>query len=85
MHTTAFVCIVCGNQIPKIETICFILRRINDVLKEMKEADPECMLTWKALQRLIVTGEITRLKYGNAWLINLDELYLYFTKGGEKK
>lgn len=61
------------------------LRRINDVLKEMKAADPNCMLTWAALKRLASTGEITCLKYGNSWLINLDELYLYFTKDGDEE
>ena len=51
------------------------LRRINDVLKEVKKEDPGTELHWKVIQHLAKSGAITTLKYGNAWLINLDELY----------
>jgi len=61
------------------------LRRISDVIAEIKQQDADTMINWKIIQRLISTGEITTMKIGNSWLINLDELYLYFTKGGKKK
>ena len=51
------------------------LRRINDVIKEMKKADPESIITHCAIMKLIECEKITAMKYGNAWLINLDELY----------
>ena len=51
------------------------LRRISDVVKEVKRADPESVITYCAIMKLIECGKITAMKYGNAWLINLDELY----------
>ena len=51
------------------------LRRINDVIREMKKADPESIITYCAIMKLIECKKISAMKYGNAWLINLDELY----------
>ena len=51
------------------------LRRISDVINEMKKADPESIITYYTIIKLIELGKLTALKYGNAWLINLDELY----------
>lgn len=56
------------------------LRRINDVLYEMKKRDPKTALKWRTIQSMIKQGEITSIKFGDAWLINIDELYNYFTK-----
>ena len=55
------------------------LRRISDTLKEIKEKDPDTVLTRHFIEELIHSNEITALKYGDAWLINLDELYYYMT------
>ena len=51
------------------------LRRISDVIKEMKKSDPDSIITYYSIIKLIEVGKLTALKYGNAWLINLDELY----------
>lgn len=51
------------------------LRRISDVINEMKKADPDSIITHYTIIKLIEVGKLTALKYGNAWLINLDELY----------
>ena len=51
------------------------LRRISDVINEMKKADPDSIITHYTIIMLIEVGKLTALKYGNAWLINLDELY----------
>lgn len=59
------------------------LRRISDALKELKEIDPDCPLTWYSLRELCLKGHLTTLKYGNSWLINMDELALLFRQGGE--
>lgn len=56
------------------------LRRINDVLDEMKKRDPKTALKWRTIQSMIKQGDITSIKFGDAWLINIDELYNYFTK-----
>ena len=61
------------------------LRRINDVVAEIKEQDPESNITYRVIKELIAAKEITSMKYGNAWLINLDELYAYFSEGVKRK
>jgi len=58
------------------------IRRINDVIKEIKEFDPDTIINWKILKTLCERNEITCMKYGNSWAINIDELYGYLK--GEK-
>ena len=53
------------------------LRRIPDAVKEIKAADPRSEITYSLIKELITSGRITTMKYGNAWLVNLDELYAY--------
>ena len=55
------------------------LRRISDVIKEMKKADGKTVISRHFIETLVHTNQITALKYGCAWLINLDELYLYLS------
>jgi len=59
------------------------LRYINDAVKEIKEKDPASPITYYFIRRLIWEGKITKLKYGSAWLVNMDELFRYM--GGEKE
>lgn len=61
------------------------LRRINDVLAEMKKRDPKTALKWRTVQYMIKQGAIISIKFGDAWLINIDELYNYFTKAGKNE
>ena len=56
-------------------------RRIEDVLKEIKETDPDTELNWRFIKQLISNGDISQMKIGNAWLINLDELCSIFWEG----
>lgn len=57
------------------------LRRIETVLKEMKQSDPKSVISRWFIIQLIRAEEITPLKYGDAWLINTDELYGYLSGG----
>lgn len=59
------------------------LRYINDAVKEIKEKDAEFQVSYNLIAHLIKTKKITQLKYGNAWLVNMDELYAFFW--GKKK
>lgn len=52
------------------------LRKISDVLTQMHAADPDTVITRHFIESLIHSGQLTALKYGDAWLVNLDELYL---------
>lgn len=54
------------------------LRKINDVVKQIKKEDPKAEISWFLIQQLIKNGKLTARKFGDAWLINLDELYSFF-------
>ena len=60
------------------------LRRISDVMNEIREEDPETDVSQYVIKELLKSGKITCMKYGNAWLVNLDELYSYFIDGTSK-
>lgn len=65
-----------------------ILRKKGNVVQEIKKIDPKSAITRCAIDKLISTKKISQIKYGNAWLINMDELYNYFytkTKHKRKK
>ena len=53
------------------------LRRIDTVLKAMKQADPDTVITRYFITTLLQESTITPLKYGDAWVVNIDELYGY--------
>ena len=55
------------------------LRRIETVLKEIKATDPKTVISRWFILQLVRSEEITPLKYGDAWLINTDELYGYLS------
>jgi len=44
----------------------------------MHKEDPFCALNRPFIEHLIWNEKITAMKYGDAWLINLDELFSYF-------
>lgn len=56
------------------------LRKKEEVIRIVKQLDPNTALTYDLLHKLAKTGEITEIRYGNACLINLDELFDYFNK-----
>ena len=60
------------------------LRRIADVLNEVKQVDPDTCLPRSMLIELMKQGVITPLKYGNAWVVNMDELLLFVNGKKEK-
>lgn len=60
------------------------LRRINDAIREIKQKDPNSVISWKLLQYLIKEEKLTAMWFGNSWLVNLDELYGFFKKGGKQ-
>ena len=61
------------------------LRRISDVLDEVKRTEPDTCLTYHMLIDLMKDGAITPLKYGNAWVVNMDELLLFVNGKKEDK
>ena len=61
------------------------LRRLNDILREIKKADPNTSLTYYTLKELLNNGQLTYLKYGNAYAINLDELNMLLKTPAKKE
>ena len=55
------------------------LRKISDVINEMKANDPHTVITRHFIEFLIHTNKITALKFGDAWLVNLDELFIFLS------
>lgn len=61
------------------------LRRLNDVLKEIKKVDPRTCLTYYMLREMLKDGQLTNFHYGNSYVVNLDELYTYLKKPVKKR
>ena len=55
------------------------LRKKMNIIPELKKIDKDTVITEWLIEKLIKTGKLTAIKYGNALLINLDELYDFFT------
>ncbi len=55
------------------------IRKKMNVVPELKELDKDTAITEWLIEKLIKTGELTAIKYGNALFINLDELFDFFT------
>lgn len=53
------------------------LRKIDAVIKDMKQRDSDTVVSRFFITKLLRDGKITPLKYGDAWVVNLDELYGY--------
>ncbi len=55
------------------------LRRIDTVIKEIKQADRNTVISRFFITKLLREGKITPLKYGDSWVVNIDELYGYLS------
>lgn len=57
------------------------IRKIFSAVDEMRVVDPQTVITRHFIETLIDSGQLTANMYGDAWVINLDELYglLYVT------
>lgn len=60
------------------------LRKIEQVVEEIKKVDPNTELNKRMILQLISEGILTAHKYGNTWLINVDELYSLFYREVKK-
>lgn len=61
------------------------LRKKDNIMKIVKKIDPNTALSEYLIDRLVKNGEITSIRYGNACLINLDELFDFFNKKEKEK
>lgn len=58
------------------------IRRMVDAIQEIKSIDPETALTHRYIRTMVEKKKITTIKYGYAWVVNMDELLAYFTSSG---
>lgn len=58
------------------------LRKLSDAYEEIKRLDPETALTFRQLRSMADRRDLTILKYNNAWVVNMDELFAHFTTRG---
>lgn len=58
------------------------LRKLSDAYEEIKRLDPETALTFRQLRSMAERRDLTILKYNNAWVVNMDELFAHFTTRG---
>ena len=58
------------------------LRKLSDAYDEIKRLDPETALTCRQLRSMADRRDLTILKYNNAWVVNMDELFAHFTTRG---
>lgn len=67
----------------KVESVFFVEKteKLLNFLTIIKVADPKTVISRWFILQLIRSEEITPLKYGDAWLINTDELYGYLSGG----
>lgn len=53
-----------------------------DAFDEIKQLDSDTALTRRYIRTMVEQRKITVIKYGYAWIINMDELFSYFTSSG---
>ena len=56
------------------------LRKKEKVINDIRKIDPNTALTTTLITKMIRKGEISKIEYGNALLVNIDELADFFTK-----
>ncbi len=58
------------------------MRTITQAAAWAKETDPDTALTFSALRRLVLSGEIPHVQVGTKRLIALEDLEDYLERGG---
>lgn len=66
---------------PTITRVPPPMRGIKQAVEEIKARDPDSALTYNALRKLVLTGEIPHVKVGPKYLVNLNTLYKYLNDG----
>lgn len=61
------------------------LRKKQNVAKEIKKLDTNTALTENLVDVLVKKGLISTIYYGNAYLINIDELAMFFQGSKDEK
>lgn len=56
------------------------LRKIPQVIEIMRRNDKNSVITYNLIDKLIKTKQISAVRFGLDWIVNLDEVYAYFTK-----
>lgn len=57
------------------------VRTINKAYEEIRTKDPDTCITRWFLQQLITGGAIPAKRAGNKWLVSMEDIEAYFSKG----
>ena len=57
------------------------MRGIREAVEEIKNNDPESIMTYDRLMRIVHRGDIPSIKLGTRYIINMDMLYQYLYNG----
>ena len=60
------------------------IRTIKEAYAEIKASDSKTSLTLYGFRKLVVSGEISSIKRGNKWLVDMANVESFF-KGNEPK
>lgn len=55
------------------------LRKINYVVNEIKKQDPNTAITYYLIETMLFRNKLSKIKWSNIWIINVDELADFFT------
>lgn len=56
-----------------------LTRTINKAYEEIIERDPKTSITRSAIRKAVINGDIPSRNVGRTYLINLEDVYGYFT------
>jgi len=60
------------------------MRTIHEAAKHIKATDPATALTETAIRRLVVTGELPSVRIGTKFLLDVDILDAFLSRGSGK-
>ncbi|MDD4816183.1 MAG: hypothetical protein PHQ62_03510 [Clostridia bacterium] len=55
------------------------LRKINQLIDEVKKQDPNTAITYYLIETMFFRNQLSKIKWSNIWIVNLDELADFFT------
>ena len=55
------------------------LRKINQLIDEVKKQDPNTAITYYLIETMFFRNQLSKIKWSNIWIINVDELADFFT------
>lgn len=55
------------------------IRKINQLVGDVKKQDPNTAITYYLIETMLLRYQLSKIKWSNTWIVNLDELAEFFT------